>query len=329
MRTGPRAGAGPRPSRGRAGVGSPARHTLNPSSRPLLAGRGSYSMSVAGPLPLNRDIRVNSSRYSVVVPLVRSLPGPVWRLSLDRPEARNAVSGPMLEELGTALGDATADPDARVVLLSGEGTDFCAGADLDELAAAAEGPGGLDYGRALEEILRAIADHPLPVVAVIHGAALGAGCQIAVACDLALASVDATMGIPSARLGIVIGYENIERLVLSVGPKRAADILVAGRTLSGQEAAEWGLVNEAVPGDLLTERGTTLAERIAEAAPLSVRGSKRGIRAALAGLSLDREAEGYRVADVDMMAANAFASEDLREGIRAFRERRRPDFRGK
>jgi enoyl-CoA hydratase/carnithine racemase len=235
----------------------------------------------------------------------------------------------MLEELGGALDDAAADPDARVVLLSGEGTDFCAGADLDELDAAADGPSGPEYGHALEDLLRAIADHPLPVVVVIQGAALGAGCQIAVACDLAVAATDATIGIPSARLGILISYENIERLVLSVGPKRAADILVAGRTLSGQEAAGWGLVNEAVPADVLAERGTALAELIAGAAPLSVRGSKRGIRAALAGLSLDRGAEGYRVADVDMMAADAFASEDLREGILAFRERRRPDFRGK
>jgi enoyl-CoA hydratase/carnithine racemase len=126
----------------------------------------------------------------------------------------------------------------------------------------------------------------------------------------------------------VIGYENIERLVLSVGPKRAAAVLVAGRTLSGQEAAVWGLVNESVPAVDLDPRVAELAEEIAASAPLSVRASKRGIRSALAGLFLDREAEGFRVADFDMMAAQAFASQDLREGIRAFRERRRPEFRG-
>jgi enoyl-CoA hydratase/carnithine racemase len=272
---------------------------------------------------------VNSSGYSVGVALVRSLPGRVWRLSFDRPKARNAISGPMVEELGAVLGEAATDPEARVVLLSGEGADFCAGADLGDLDAAADGPGGMEYGGAFEDLLKAVGDHPLPVVAVVHGAALGAGCQIAVACDLAVAAADATIGIPSARLGVVINYENVERLVLSVGPKRAAEMLVAGRTLTGEEAGDWGLVNEAVAPDALAERATALGERIAEAAPLSVRGSKRGIRAALARLSLDREAEGYRVADFDMMAAEAFASEDLREGIRAFRERRRPRFRGK
>jgi enoyl-CoA hydratase/carnithine racemase len=129
-------------------------------------------------------------------------------------------------------------------------------------------------------------------------------------------------------MGVVIGYENIERLVFSVGPKRAAELLVAGRTLSGRDAADWGLVNESVPAEDLDRRVAELAEGIAGSAPLSVRASKRGIGAVLADLSLDRESEGFRVADFDMMAAQALASEDLREGIRAFRERRGPEFRG-
>jgi enoyl-CoA hydratase/carnithine racemase len=263
------------------------------------------------------------------VTLVRSEPGRIWRLALNRPQARNAVSGPMMEELLGALGDAAADPEARVVLLGGEGPDFCSGADVAELDSAAGGPGGLDYGRALEEVLAAIGDHPLPVVAAIQGAALGAGCQIAVACDLAVAASDAKLGIPSSRLGIVIGFENIQRLVLSVGPKRAAEILVAGRVLSGHEGAAWGLVNRAVPAGRLAEEAEEVAEAVASAAPLSVRGSKRGIQEVLAELSIDRETEGHRVADFDMMAAEAFSSDDLREGIRAFREKRRPEFRGR
>lgn len=261
--------------------------------------------------------------------LVRSEPGRVWRIALNRPDARNAISEPMLEEVGDALATAATDPGARLIVMSGEGPHFCAGADLGELDGAAGGPGGARYERAFEEVLAAIADHPLPVMAVIQGAALGAGCQLAVACDLAVAAADASMGIPSSRLGILINFENVQRLALSVGPKRASEILFTGRAISGETAAAWGLVNESVPADRLAERAEEVAEEIAAAAPLSIRGSKRGIRAVLQKLSIDRETEGYRVADFDMMAADAFDSEDLKEGVRAFRERRKPEFKGK
>jgi enoyl-CoA hydratase/carnithine racemase len=224
----------------------------------------------------------------------------------------------MLAEVSSGLARAAEDDATRVVLLSGAGCDFCAGADLGELEAAAGTDGAVDYGERFEEVLRAIEEHPLPVVGVIRGAALGAGCQLAVACDLAVAAADATLGIPSGRLGIVIGHENIERLVASVGPKRAAELLLAGRTVSGEEAAAWGLVNEAVPPDALEERAAQIADRIARSAPISVRGSKAGIRSALGG---DR-------ARFEELAGAAFGSEDLREGVRAFRERRPPRFRG-
>jgi enoyl-CoA hydratase len=258
---------------------------------------------------------------------VRSEAGRVWRITLDRPDARNAISLAMLEGMGTALADAAADPEARVVLLEGAGEHFSAGADLAEVEGAA-GPDGFRYGQALEEVLTAIAEHPLPVVARAQGAALGAGCQLLVACDLSVVAEDARIGIPSARLGIVIAFESVERLVLAVGPGRAAEVLLLGREVSGGEAARWGLVNEAVPAADLERRAGEVGEALAAAAPLSVRGSKRGIRSVLRKLSIDRESEGYRVADFDLMAADALASDDLREGLDARRGRRPPEFRG-
>ena len=254
----------------------------------------------------------------------------IVRVVLNRPEQRNAVSTAMLRELVTTLGALAVDQDARVLILSGEGPDFCAGADFAELevARSGRGAGAAEYGGNLEEVLAGIQANPLPVVAQIHGAALGAGCQLAVACDLAVAATDARLAIPSARLGILINYQNIERLVLAVGPKRAGEILYTDRVVSGEEGAAWGLVNRAVPEAELATVAEQLAGQIAEAAPLSVRGSKRGIAVVLESLRLDRRAEGHRVTDFEVMAAEAFASEDLGEGIEAFRERREPRFRG-
>jgi enoyl-CoA hydratase/carnithine racemase len=255
------------------------------------------------------------------VSLVLTEPGRIWRITLNRPEQRNAVSAPMMELVRAALASAAADDDARAVVLAGAGAHFCAGADVAELLEATGGPGAIEYGRSFEEVLRAIGEHPVPVIARVQGAALGAGCQLAVACDLAVAAEDARVGIPSSRLGILINHENVERLTRAVGMKRANELLFTGRALSGTEAAAWGLVNRAVPAEALDAALEELAESVATGAPISVRGSKRGVRAT-------DQHEG-RHADFDRMAADALASDDLREGITAFRERRPPEFRGR
>jgi enoyl-CoA hydratase/carnithine racemase len=261
--------------------------------------------------------------------LITSDPGAVWRITLARPEARNALSSPMLEALMAELGRAAVDPECRVVVLAGEGRDFCAGADLAELTAARGGPGAIEYGQLLEASLKAIEDHPQPVIVAVHGAALGAGCQLITASDLAVAAEDARIGIPSARLGIVIGYPSLERLILSVGAKRAGELVMAGRTLTGGEAASWGLVNRAVRAEDVSARTQELARTIASLAPLSVRASKRGIRAVLDELTTARHADVSLSGDFDLMSAEAYASEDLGEGLDAVREGRTPRFRGK
>ena len=259
--------------------------------------------------------------------MVVSGQGSVRRLTMNRPEARNAMSAEMRAALVHALGRAASDPACRVVVLAGAGHDFSSGADLDELAQSRRSEDAADFVRTFESVFEAVEDQPQPVIAEVSGAALGAGCLLVLACDLAVAATDARLGIPSARLGLVVNLESIERLVAAVGLKRASDLLAAGHEVSGVDAAAWGLVNRAVPAEELADAADVLARRVASRAPLSVAASKRGIRAAVRRSGTDRSA--YAAAEFDMMAAEAFASADFGEGIAALQERRRPEFGGR
>jgi enoyl-CoA hydratase/carnithine racemase len=260
---------------------------------------------------------------------VLSEPGVVWRLMLNRPDDRNAISPGMLRGLLQALGEAAVDPACRVVTIVGGGRDFSAGADLGQLSSAVQGDGGMEYVRSFDALLEAVEHQPQPVIAGVSGEALGAGCLLVIACDLAVAAADARLGIPATRLGVVLSFEMIERVVAAAGPKRAADLLESGHELTGEVAAEWGLVNRAVPPGELEDALDALARRVAARAPLAVRASKRGIRGVEEHRSIDRFTDGHRVADFDMMAAEAMGSDDVREGLAALRERRRPEFRGR
>jgi enoyl-CoA hydratase/carnithine racemase len=251
--------------------------------------------------------------------------GPVAGVTLDRPTVRNALSTQLLMDLRAAFEDLAADRDVRAVVLAGADPDFCAGADVAELEAGRETGGIAAFDEVFRTALEAIARHPVPVVARIQGRALGGGCQLVLACDLAVAAEDARLGIPSARLGIVIPLDSMERLVLAVGPRRAAELLLAGRVLHGHEAEAWGLVARSVPPGTLDLEVEELVADLVEAAPLSVRASKLGI-----GLAVDRTVGRVAAeAEAEELAGAVFASEDLAEGLRALRERRRPTFRGR
>ncbi|MGK2949155.1 MAG: enoyl-CoA hydratase [Acidimicrobiales bacterium] len=234
--------------------------------------------------------------------------GPVAVLTIDRPERRNALDHEALEQLLGAHGRAT---EARVLVLTGAGGHFCAGADLSGV----EDAGFTDL---LRQVLAALRDDPRPLVAAVDGAALGAGTQLAVACDLRVATPAARFGIPAAKLGLMVDHWTIQRLSLLAGAGPTRAMLLGADTVTGEDAERLGFVQRL--GELDDALGW--ADEIAALAPLTLAGMK---------LALNRlEMPVGRGDDPDVQAAweAAWGSADLQEGIAAFRERRRPIFHG-
>lgn len=250
--------------------------------------------------------------------------GLVVTLTLNRPEARNALSVEMCESIVTGLREIDGT-DARALVIRGAGKVFCSGADL---AAVSSSTGALAFLPAFEQMLDAVARFRLPTVASIHGAALGGGFQLASVCDFRLAASDAKIGIPSSKLGILVNFENIERLVLLVGPAAAKEMLMTGRTYSGKEAEVAGLVNHRIPPDQLEAATRQLAGELAQRAPLSVQGTKIAVQAVVDHLGNTRAAHRKTVEEIDRLVAVVYASEDLQEGVRALTEKRAPHFEG-
>ena len=243
--------------------------------------------------------------------------------TIDRQERRNALNGELCLELRDHL---AANHDLRAVVITGAGSAFCAGADLVTRFAQSEttADGPVDTFRpAFEELLDAIVDHPAPVIAAVNGPAIGAGMQLAVACDLRVGGPDARFGVPVGRLGVHLSPKNIWRLALLVGNGAARDFLLAGRTVGIDEAVSLGIVQRRADDAAVEAAG--IAGEIAASAPLSVQGHKRS-------LNLVAEAQWLAPvarAEIAALEAAAFASDDLREGMAAFAEKRTPNFQGR
>jgi len=240
--------------------------------------------------------------------------------TIDRPERRNALNAELCAQL---LADLEAVPDLRAVVITGAGDKaFCAGADLVVRTEDASEPGGGDTFRpAFDRLLDAIVDYPAPVLAAVNGPAIGAGMQLAVACDVRVAAFGATFSIPAARLGVFLSPVNVQRLAALVGQGAARDLLLTARTLTADEGAAVGLVQRRVRDAL--EAALELAVEIAELAPLTVQGHKRALNL-VAG-----EVDAIDLAEMRELEARAFASQDLREGLAAFTEKRAPRFEGR
>lgn len=245
--------------------------------------------------------------------------GQVGLATIDRQERRNALNAEMCAQLRGYLQQSA---ELRAIVITGAGSAFCAGADL-VTRFAAHGDTATDTFRpAFEEVLDAIVAHPAPVVAAINGPAIGAGMQLAVACDLRVAALGARLAIPGGKLGIHLSARNIWRLAHLVGQGAARDFLLAGRTVEAEEALHVGLV-QYVDHDALGA-ALALAGEIAASAPLTVRGHKHALNLVAEAQWLGSDAR----AEIAAAEAGAFASNDLQIGLAAFAEKRTPDFHG-
>jgi enoyl-CoA hydratase len=242
-------------------------------------------------------------------------------LTINRPEKLNALNIQTRREGAAALEELQADDAVRVVVITGAGEkSFVAGADIAEF----EGRTALTQrdvmtGRSLFTAFDAFTK---PVVAMINGFCLGGGCELAMACDLRIASDRARFGQPEINLGIIPGGGGTQRLTHLVGESKAMEMILTGEMIDAQTALQIGLVNRVVPHEELSQKTLELAEKMAEKSPVALRMAKEAVKTA-ARSTLD---EGLR-REIDLFAL-CFSSKDKDEGVRAFLEKRKPDFKG-
>ncbi len=253
--------------------------------------------------------------------LLRSVERGVLTLTLNRPQARNALSMALMGALIQALADAAKDPAVHVVVFAGAGPGFCAGHDLKELRA---DPRRAAYEATFArcvELMTAIVRLPKPVIARVHGIATAAGCQLVASCDLVVASTEARFATPGVNIGLFCSTPMVA-LSRAVGRKATMEMLLTGDMVGAEEAKAMGLVNRVVDPERLDAEVTDLAEQIASKSPLT--------------LAIGKEAF-YRQAEMPLDAAYAYAAEvmttnmlaaDATEGIDAFLEKRDPNWRG-
>jgi 2-(1,2-epoxy-1,2-dihydrophenyl)acetyl-CoA isomerase len=252
--------------------------------------------------------------------------GAIGRVTLDRPEKLNAFAGDMRDRIGDALEALAADESVRVVVITGEGRAFCAGADVGYMTELIE-DGRIEDARALVEAGRrvalAIARMPKPVIAAVNGPAAGGGANLALACDLRIASERASIGQTFNRIGLGPDWGGTWFVPHLVGPARAAELFFLAEMVDAERAERMGLVNRVVPHARLREEVDAVAERLAAKPPEAIRLAKEAIRRSAAGASREE------MLDFEVhMQETLFRSADALEGIRAFVEKREPVFGG-
>ncbi len=246
----------------------------------------------------------------------------IYVLTVNRPQALNALNAATLEELAAALARVGGDRAARVVLLTGAGEKaFVAGADIAAMKPM-NAQQAFAFSQAGQQAARAIEELPVPVIALVNGYALGGGCELALACDWMIASERAVFGQPEVNLGIPPGFGGTQRLARRVGRALAMELVITGRQIKAEEALRIGLVNQVVAVDALMAGGLAQARLIASKAPLAVQACKQAVRC-----GLDMDLANACALETSLFALT-FGSADRLEGMTAFLEKRPAQFKG-
>jgi enoyl-CoA hydratase len=247
----------------------------------------------------------------------------VFVITIDRPKVLNALNAQTVAEIGEAFTAARGDDSVRCVILTGSGEKaFVAGADINELAQMTP-----ITGKAVAEkgqrVFRAIERFPKPVIAAVNGFALGGGCELALACHIRIASEKAQMGLPEVTLGIIPGYGGTQRMARLLGKGKALELILTGDRIGAAEAERIGLVNKVVPPDQLMSAAEEMARTIAKRGPLAV---SAAIEAVMSGSEMPFEEGQFLEATLFGLLAS---TEDMREGMAAFLEKRTPNFQNR
>ena len=249
--------------------------------------------------------------------------GPVRVLTIDRPERLNALDAATLDALRAAFDDAFADPDVRVVVLTGAGPKaFVAGADIAQMAGLAPAQ-ARDFSLRGQRMMRAVERGPKPVIAMVNGFALGGGLELAMCCHLRIAADTAKVGQPEINLGLIPGFGGTQRLLRLAGRAATLELCLTGAPIDAARALQLGIVNRVVPAADLERETMRLADQLAAAAPLALRGMLDCINVG-GDCGIEQGLE-YESAQFGLV----FSTDDMREGTRAFLDKRKPVFAGR
>jgi enoyl-CoA hydratase/carnithine racemase len=252
----------------------------------------------------------------------------VCTLALNRPEKKNSLSPQLVILLLQTLEEMAGDDSVRTVVIRGVGDNaFCAGYDIRSIPTGGSGDvqKELEKISPIESLFECIYSYPYPVIAMLNGYAFGAGCELAVCCDIRIGADHIRMGIPPAKLGLVYHWTGLQRFIQVIGLKSTKELFFTGRFFRGQRLKEVGLVDYLVPAAELEGFVYEMAREISENAPLAVKGTKRVINLLLQSSQMNQ----CSITEAETLALEAFNSEDLKEGQLAFLEKRKPVFKGK